>query len=73
MKIKKKKYFFFLGGGAGGGRGGGGQGVCERRIEVFLENSPKKIGQGGGRGVFGLGVFGLWGVKVDVNEELKFL
>ena len=41
---------------------------CERRIEVFSENSKKKkIGGGGGPG----GRVG--GVRVDVNEELKFL
>ena len=43
-----------------GGSGGlGGQSGCERRIEVFCEG-------GGGGGVGG-------GVRVDVNEELKFL
>ena len=50
-KLKKKLW---------GGRGGvglGGQGGCERRIEVFCENS-KKGGRVGG------------GVRVDVNEEL---
>ena len=65
MKIKKKK----LGGGGGGVRGfgvglRGVQGGCDRRIEVFGK-IQKKIGGGGG-----------WvggGVKVDVNEELKFL
>ena len=41
--------FFFLGGGGGGGVGwGGGQGGCESRIEVFLENSKKKLRGGGG-------------------------
>ena len=58
---KKKKYFFFFG---GGGVGLGGQAGCERRIEVFVK-IQKKMG-GPGRGV-GLGV------RVDVNEELKFL
>ena len=57
-KFQKKK----LGGGGGpeegGGRVGGGQDGCERRIE----NSKKKWGGGSG-----------WGVRVDVNEELKFL
>ena len=59
-------------GGVGGrGRlgGGGGQGGCERRIEVFVKIQKKKMGGGGVRGV---GV-GLGGVRVDVNEELKFL
>ena len=40
----------------------GGQGGCERRIEVFVKIQKKKLG--GGRVV---------GVRVDVNEELKFL
>ena len=31
----------------------------------------KKMG-GQGSGVFGLGLFGLGAVRVDVNEELKF-
>ena len=39
----------------------GGQGGCERRIEVFVKIQKKKL-VGGGRGV-----------RVDVNEELKFL
>ena len=52
----------------GGGRGrvGGGQGGCERRIEVFVKIQKNIFfWGGGGRGV--------WGVRVDVNEELKFL
>ena len=61
-------FFFFLGGGVrsgGGGVGLGGQGGCERRIEVFVKIQKKKmLGGGGGTG---------WGVRVDVNEELKFL
>ena len=69
VKIKKKKKI--VGGGGGGGwvgfgSFGGGQGGCERRIEVFV----KKIRGGGGGGREGSG----WGgVRVDVNEELKFL
>ena len=70
MKIQKKKFFFcfffvfFLGGGgSGGGVGLGGEDGCERRIEVFV-NIPKKLGASGGVGL---------GVRVDVNEELKFL
>ena len=37
-------------------------------IKVFVKIQKKKIGvgEGGGGG-------GLWGVRVDVNEELKFL
>ena len=58
-----------LGGGEGGSMGGsglGGQDGCERRIEVFVKikkNFFFFLG-GGGSG---------WGVRVDVNEELKFL
>ena len=64
-KFKKN---FFLGGG-GGGSGLGSQDGCERRIEVFSENSKKKkIGGGPGGRVGGGG-----GGQVDVNEELKFL
>ena len=48
----------------------GGQGGCERRIEVFVKIQKKKFGGGGGS-VGGRGVGG--GVRVDVNEELKFL
>ena len=56
-----------MGGGGGGLGGGGGQGGCERRIEVFVEIHKKKIFfWGGGGRVKG-------GVRVDVNEELKFL
>ena len=70
VKIQKKKYFFFGGGGSGRGAGGGvglgGQGRCEQRSEVFVKNKKKcggvQIG-GGGEG----------GVRVDLNEELKFL
>ena len=70
MKIKKKNW----GGGLRGGLGGGvglrwGQGGCDRIIEVFGKIQKKKIG-GGGVGWVGVG---WWGVKVDVNEELKFL
>ena len=46
--------------------GGWGGRVCERRIEVFVKIQKKKLGGGGGGS-------GWWGVKVDVNEELKFL
>ena len=74
-KFKKKKTFF-LGGGLGGGVGLGGQGGCERRIEVFVKIQKKNIffwggGGGGGRGDRGRGPVG--GVRVDVNDELKFL
>ena len=54
-------------GGSGGGVGLGGQSGCERRIEVFVKIQKKNFFFGGGGG----GVGG--GVRVDVNEELKFL
>ena len=44
-----------------------GQGGCER-IEVFVKIRKKKMGGGGGERE-GSG----WGVRVDVNEKLKFL
>ena len=49
-----------------------GQSGCERRIEVFVKIQKKNWGGGcsGGGGRLG-GVGG--GVRVDVNEELKFL
>ena len=71
---RRIKVFFFGGGGSGrgggGGRiGGGGQGRCEQRSEVFVKIKKKCGGGGGG---FGLGGGG-GGVRVIVNEELKFL
>ena len=66
------------GGGSGGGGGGvgvglGGQSGCERRIEVFVKIQKKILGGGevGGGGLGGRGRVG--GVRMDVNEELKFL
>ena len=58
--------------------GGGDQGGCERRIEVFVKIQKKKkiffFGGGGGRGGGGwVGGGSGWGVRVDVNEELKIL
>ena len=53
-----------------GRRVGGCQGGCERSIEVFVKFKIKKLVGSGGGGV------GLWeggGVRVDVNEEFKFL
>ena len=47
------------------GVGLGGQSGCERRIEVFVKIQKKNLGGGGG------GVGGR--VRLDVNEELKFL
>ena len=49
-----------MGGGGGSGRGQGG---CELRIEGFVKIQQKKLGGGGVGGR----------VRVDVNEELKFL
>ena len=70
MKIQKKKYFFFFCGGGGGvGLGGGGQGGCESRIEVFWKIQKKNWGGEGGS----MGGGPCWGVRMDVNEELKFL
>ena len=45
------------------------QGRCEQRSEVFVKTffflrGGGQVGRGGGSG---------WGVRVDVNEELKFL
>ena len=59
--------------GGGSGSGWGGQSGCERRIEVFVKIQKKDFlgGVGGGGSVGGSGS-GL-GVRVDVNEELKFL
>ena len=70
MKIQNN--FFWGGGGRGRGQGG-----CEQRIEVFVKIQKTNFffwgggvgGGGGGRSVGGSG----WGVRVDVNEELKFL
>ena len=51
-----------------------GQSGCERRIEVFVKIQKKDFfgGVGGPWGV-GRGSGSGWGVRVDVNEELKFL
>ena len=48
----------------------GGQGGCDLRIEVFVKIKKKNGGGSGGGG--GVGLVG-GGVRVDVNEELKFL
>ena len=67
------------------GVGLGGQSGCERRIEVFVKIPKKKkkffwggVGGGVGGSVGGVGLGGGrggsgGGVRVDVNEELKFL
>ena len=62
-----------VGGGAGVGSVGGwlgSQGGCERRIKFFCENLKKKKNF-----FWGVGGSGWWGgwVRVDGNEELKFL
>ena len=75
VKIQKKNFLGGGGGRGGGGVGGGvgvrlvGQSGCELRIKVFVK-IQKKIWGGGGR--WGMGGVG-GGVRVDVNEELKFL
>ena len=53
----------------------GVQSGCEQRIEVFVKIQKKKLGGGSGGGGVGGSVGGVWfgGVRVDVNEELKFL
>ena len=72
MKIQKK----ILGGGGGRGVSGrGGVRVDVNEIEVFVKIQKKKnffFGGGGGQWGGG-GVGSVWGVRVDVNEELKFL
>ena len=60
MKIQKKIYLFW-GRGVGVGSVDGDQGRCERRSKIFVKN--KKMGGGGSGG----------GVRVDENQELKFL
>ena len=63
MKILKSNWGGSGGGGqvGGGGSGWWGQGGCKRRIEVFWG-----VGWVGGEG-------SSWGVRMDVNGELKFL
>ena len=61
-----------MGGPWGGGVRVGGQDGCERRIEKEkiqkeFKKKKKKLGGGGGSGG------GVGGVRVDENEELKFL
>ena len=63
-KLKKKMSRSWL------GWGGGGQGRCEQRSEVFVKIQKKKLGGGGW---VGGGGSGMRGVRMDVNEELKFL
>ena len=76
-KIKKTFGGQVRGGGGGGwvwgGGGGGGQGGWEQRIEAFVKIQKNIIifffWGGGGRVGGGSG----WGVRVDVNGEVKFL
>ena len=64
VKIQKKKICW--GGEGGGVRSGGG-------LEVEIKKKKKFFfGGGGGRG-FGEGGGAGMGIRVDVNEELKFL
>ena len=51
------------------GGGGGGQGGCEWRSEAFVKRGGQVGGGGGGGGGGGSG----WGVRVDVNGEVKLL
>ena len=66
-------------GGGGGGSGWGGQDGCEQRIKVFVKIRKKNIifffggGGGGGGGGRVRGGGRVWGVRVDVNREVKFL
>ena len=74
MKIQKKSggRVRLGGGGGGGGRVGlGCQDCCERRIELFVKIKKNSGGSDGGSSWVGGGVGG--GLRVDVNEELKFL
>ena len=72
VNIQKKKNLWGVRGVGLGGRvwgGGGGKAGCKRRIEVFVNIQKKKyffffLGGGGG---------GRWGVREEVNKELKFL
>ena len=50
----------------GRGRVEGGQGGCERRTEVFVKIQKKNYCFWGGEGGW------VGGVRVDVNQELKF-
>ena len=68
VKIPHPQFFFFFWRGGGGRVGGGVQGGCGRRIEDFVKIKKKNWGGGGRRGSGRV-----WGVKVDVNGEVKFL
>ena len=62
VKFQKKKKF-----GVVSGVGLGGQGRCEQRSEVFVKIQNNNFFWGRGSG------WGGGGVRMDVNEELKFL
>ena len=66
-KLQSQNIFKEESTGGGGGGGRGGQGGCDRRIEVFGKIHNFFLGRGSGW--WGGG----GGVRVDVNEELKFL
>ena len=72
VRVDVNQELKFWGGWVHGGSGLGGQDGCERRIEVFVKIKKKYFFFGGGRGGRGGGGGG-GGVRVDVNEELKFL
>ena len=64
-----------MGGGSqvgGLGGGGGGQGGCEWRSEAFVKIIFFFWGGGLGQGGGGVGASG-WGIRVDVNGEVKLL
>ena len=67
MKTKKEKKVRGRGVGQGSQVGGGGQGGCERRSEAFVKIQIFF----GGVGVSGRGSG--WGIRVDVNGEVKLL
>ena len=74
VKIQKKKYFLG-GGGRWEGSGWWGVRVDVNEIEVFVKIQKKNFfweGGSWGGGWVG-GSWSGWGVRVDVNEELKFL
>ena len=74
VKIQKKNIFLFFLGGGGLGQGGvglGGLGGWERRIEAFVKiHFFGGVRSGGGSRVGGASC---WGLRVDVNGEVKFL
>ena len=68
--VNREVMFLWGVGSEGGGRVWGGQDGCERRIEVlgkiiiiFFLGGSGRVGSGGR----------VFGVRVDVNRELKFL